>query len=87
MALRLLRGEGAGGVKESADAKGRRYLTEGRLTVERVDGRLVYATCRGTDTSYRLGYDPRTRTWRCSCPARSRCAHLVALQLVARRPE
>lgn len=73
-------------MRESAEAKGRRYLVEGRLTVERLDGRMVYATCRGTDAIYQLGYDPTRSEWRSSCPARGRCAHLVALQLVTRRP-
>ena len=73
--------------RENVEAKGRRYLLEGRLTVERVDGRSVVASCRGNGDVYKLGFDPRARSWRCACPARRRCAHLVALQLVTRRPE
>lgn len=73
--------------RENAEGKGRRYLSEGRLTVELVDGRKVVASCRGADDIYNLGFDPRARAWRCTCPARGRCAHLVALQLVTRRPE
>ena len=73
--------------RESAEAKGRRYLTEGRPEVELVDGRKVIARCRGADDIWKLGYDPRARAWRCACPARGRCAHLIALQLVTRRPE
>ena len=69
--------------RENAAAKGRRYLTEGRLTVERVDGDLVGASCRGdSGETYRLGYDPAQQEWHCTCPARGRCSHLVALMLV-----
>jgi hypothetical protein len=45
--------------RESAAAKGRRYLVEGRLTVERVHNDLVVASCRGDSAeTYKLGYDP-----------------------------
>lgn len=62
--------------------KGRRYLTEGRLTVRLVDERagLVQAQCRGDGALWALGHD--SRGWWCSCPARGRCSHLVALGLV-----
>lgn len=68
--------------RESAAAKARRYLGEGRLLVLRVDGPIIRACCRGDGQVYSLGYDPR-HGWHCSCPARSRaCAHLLALRLV-----
>ncbi len=67
-------------MSENAEAKGRRYVAEGRLTVERVDGRLVVASCRGGGQIYRLGH--RDGEWVCACPARGRCSHLHALQLV-----
>ena len=72
--------------RENVETKGRRLLAEGRLEVTYVDraqgGRIV-AECRGdSGARYALGYDPRTREWRCTCEARSRCSHLVALQLV-----
>ena len=66
--------------RESAEAKGRRYLVEGRLRLRRVECDLVEADCRGGGAIYQLGHD--RRGWWCSCPARGRCAHLVALQLV-----
>jgi len=73
--------------REDAQTKGRRLLTEGRLVVEAVDGRKVIASCRGdSGAEYKLGWDPRTRSWRCMCEARSRCSHLYALQLVTVRP-
>jgi uncharacterized Zn finger protein len=73
--------------RESAANKGRRYLVEGRLHVEHVHEGLIVASCRGdSGATYALGYDPERREWRCTCPARQRCSHLVALQLVTERP-
>jgi uncharacterized Zn finger protein len=72
--------------RESAVVKGRRYLSEARLTVERVDGDLIVASCRGdSGETYKLGFDPGAQEWRCACPARTRCSHLVALMLVTVR--
>jgi uncharacterized Zn finger protein len=67
--------------RESAPSKGRRYLLEGRLTVSHVSRDLVRATCRGDGHVWRLGWS-RGEGWWCSCPARGRCAHLLALALV-----
>ncbi len=70
-------------MSENAQAKGRRYLTEGRLIIDLVRGGgrpLIAARARGQGAEYRLGFtDGR---WYCTCPARSVCAHLVSLQLV-----
>jgi hypothetical protein len=72
--------------RESAETKSKRYLIEARLTVLGVDRDRVQATCRGSGELYELGHDPG-RGWHCSCPARGRCAHLIALQTVTvRRP-
>jgi hypothetical protein len=77
--------------REGMEAKARRYLAEGRLTVTYVgDGVApVTAECRGTDTVYRLGYDASKNEWRCTCEASTtfhrRCAHVAALQLVTTR--
>lgn len=74
--------------RENAEAKGRRLLTEGRLTVERVGcgDSYVVASCRGDSGEvYDLGFDARASEWRCTCPAKSKCSHLVALQLVTVR--
>ncbi len=71
-------------MRESAENKGRRYLTEGRLTVLGVDEQHVLATCRGAGANYRLGWD-RARGWFCNCAARGRCAHLWALMFVTTR--
>ena len=67
--------------RESAEAKGRRYLCEGRLTVLYARTGQIRATCRGDGTTYKLRRDP-TDGWRCDCPAVSdRCAHLIAVRL------
>jgi hypothetical protein len=66
--------------RENAEAKGRRYLTEGRLVVSQVDGAHVRTSCRGTGATHDLAC--MRCSWLCTCPARSCCAHLVALQLV-----
>ena len=74
--------------RESRVDRGRRFLLERRLVVERVDGTgLVVASCRGDSGELRhLGFDPLRNEWRCTCPAsaqfRRECAHLVALKHV-----
>lgn len=74
--------------REGAEAKARRYLTEGRLLVQAVTDTRIAATVRGDGALYRAGHNPVDR-WHCSCPARGRCAHVLALQLVTvrRNPE
>ena len=73
---------------EGAAEKAKRLLAEGRLTVEKVDNGLIFATCRGDSGEvYRLGWDPRASEWRCSCEARGRCSHLRALMLVCVRQQ
>lgn len=71
--------------RENAQAKGRRYLLDGRLFVRYVGPHGIRATCRGQGEVYQLGWERRPG-WFCSCPARTRCAHLVALQLVTSEP-
>jgi hypothetical protein len=74
--------------RESASAKARRYLCEGRLLVLEVGPTVVRATCRGDGQVYRCGWW-RGR-WGCTCPAagtfRADCAHLLALRLVTVEP-
>ena len=71
-------------MRENAAAKARRLLVEARLTVERVQGEIVEATCRGDSAAvYRLSFDG-TR-WQCSCPCLTTCSHLLALQLIVVR--
>jgi hypothetical protein len=70
--------------RESAEAKGRRYLVEGRLSIEQVDASGVCATCRGGGAVYDVAWAPGDG-WSCSCPARRLCAHRVALGVVVVR--
>lgn len=67
--------------RESVEVKARRYLVEGRLVVREVFRDRIAATCRGQGQLYRQGHHP-VEGWWCECPARGRCAHLVALGLV-----
>jgi hypothetical protein len=67
-------------MRESAQAKGRRYVVEGRLVVRSLDDASAVADCRGDGAIYSLGYDERG--WWYSCAAKGRCAHLLALGLV-----
>jgi uncharacterized Zn finger protein len=70
-------------VRENAAAKGRRLLTEGRLCVLEVNehGGTASAEVRG-DSGAMYVVGRREEGWFCSCPAKTRCGHLVALQLV-----
>lgn len=72
--------------RENAETKGRRYLTEGRIEIiwAQVLGTVV-AKAHGETGTYDCGFDAAMGEWRCTCEARGRCAHLVALQLVTRR--
>ncbi len=65
-------------MRENAAVKAKRYLVEGRLVIERVDHFGIAATCRGDGALHRCGWRP-ARGWACTCPARGRCAHLLAL--------
>jgi hypothetical protein len=69
--------------RENAEARGKRYLTEGRLQIREVSVSRILATCRGTGATYELGF--LNGVWFCECPARSRCSHLWSLELVTSR--
>jgi uncharacterized Zn finger protein len=72
-------------MRESAEVKGRRYLTEGRLTLRHVGVDGVAAVVRGDGAWHRAGY--MGGHWYCTCPALSaNCSHLVALRLVTVAP-
>jgi hypothetical protein len=64
-------------VRENAATKARRYLTEGRLVITHVSDRRALATCRGDGHVYRLTVNGDE--WTCTCTARGRCSHLLAL--------
>jgi hypothetical protein len=70
-------------MRENALAKGRRYASEGRLVVRRVDEHagIAEADCRGSGAIWSCGRDERSMWW-CQCPARGFCSHLEALRLV-----
>jgi uncharacterized Zn finger protein len=71
-------------MRESAEAKGRRYVVEGRLLIHSVTTTTITATVRGNGEIYDVGYS--SGAWYCTCPAASSCAHKVALQLVVVAP-
>lgn len=72
--------------RENATAKAHRLLAEGRLIVRETHP-YIFATCRGDSGElYRLGWDPSNGRWRCGCPSKGRCSHLIALQLVTVKP-
>lgn len=81
--------------RENAHDKARRYLTEGRLELLRVEldrpqmrRDPIFAQCRGDSGEvFRLGYDAALAEWRCSCSARSECSHIKALKLVTTEPK
>lgn len=70
--------------REDARTKGVRYLAEGRLIVEAVEGDFVLARCRGNGAIYACGHTPR-RGWWCDCAAKTHCSHLWALMTVTVR--
>jgi uncharacterized Zn finger protein len=70
--------------RENAETKGRRYVAEGRLTVDHVSADEIRARCRGDGAVYQLGLN--RGEWYCNCPALGRCSHLVALKLVTVGP-
>jgi uncharacterized Zn finger protein len=66
---------------EDAASKGRRYLVEGRLHICHADGRRILARCRGDSGAiYPVGLE--RDSWFCTCPAKRRCSHMMALMLV-----
>jgi hypothetical protein len=72
-------------VREGAPTKARRYITEGRLTIQSIHAGRIWAECRGDGAVYVLGF--AHHRWHCSCPCRTAdCCHLYALRLVTDRP-
>jgi uncharacterized Zn finger protein len=69
------------GNREGAQQKGRRYLVEGRVTVRYAGPAGIRAFVKGQGEVYSVTFE-HGRGWSCSCPARTRCAHLVGVQLV-----
>jgi hypothetical protein len=70
-------------VRENAESKARRYLTEGRVRIVACDeaAGTIVAEVRGSGTVYAAGHGPKG--WSCDCPAKSKnCAHVLALRLI-----
>lgn len=63
--------------RENAATKGKRYLCEGRVVLTTVTPDRVEARVRGDGVIYSTAWD--RRGWWCTCPARGRCAHLLAV--------
>jgi len=72
--------------REDAATKARRLLVEGRLIVDVAGGAEILARCRGDSARVHVLGFASERGWFCDCDARSRCSHVIALQLVTLRP-
>lgn len=70
-------------MRENAATKGRRLLVEGRLRVLEVDeyAGVAMGEVRGDSSGIYIVFRDE-RGWRCDCPAKTTCSHIVALQLV-----
>jgi hypothetical protein len=68
--------------RENARTRAARLLTERRVMIVRVLPTSVLAHVRGDSGELReVRWDPR-RGWSCSCPARTYCAHAIAVASV-----
>jgi hypothetical protein len=67
-------------VRENTTAKAGRYLKEGRVIITAVAPGHVTAIARGDRRLYRVTY--QHPHWSCTCPARRRCSHLIAVRRV-----
>lgn len=71
-------------LRRDSDRRSAELLANVHVPVEKAP---VVAECRGdSGDTYIVYFDARDNSWRCDCPARGRCAHLAALQLVTVRP-
>jgi uncharacterized Zn finger protein len=67
-------------MRENADTKARRLLTEGRVIVLEAHGRHVEAFVHGDSGVYVVTHS--NGWWSCDCPHHGRCSHVRAVQLV-----
>lgn len=69
--------------RENAHDKGRRLLVEGRVTIRHAtrEGGVTAIVRGDSGELYRTTWT-WVDGWACTCPARTRCSHLTALQLV-----
>jgi uncharacterized Zn finger protein len=70
-------------MREDAATKARRILGEGRVILRSLDepASAVFAEVRGDGLVHVVVHDI-VRGWWCSCPARGRCSHQLAVGLV-----
>ena len=72
-------------MRESAYVKSRRYLVEGRVILVRVTTSTALAHVRGDGAVHTVIAAPHI--WTCTCPARGRCCHQLAVGLVTAIPQ
>ena len=68
--------------REAAHERGRRLLVEGRVIITHVSHPAIHARVRGDSAEVHVVSWRADHGWHCTCDARNRCAHLVAVQLV-----
>lgn len=66
--------------RENAATKAMRYLVEARVQLRVVTNRQVRAQVRGSGHLWDVAFD--AYGWRCDCPARGDCCHLLAVRSV-----
>ena len=71
-------------LRESTDAKARRFLIDGRVAVRFVQESRVEADVAGETGTWHVSFS--RGAWRCDCPSRRRCSHLLAVASVTTRP-
>jgi hypothetical protein len=75
---------------ETVDAKARRLIADGRVTVVEVKPRRRLVTVQGDTGTHRVLWLHTQNGWRCSCPSRAEeCSHTRAAHLAVldRLPE
>jgi hypothetical protein len=74
-------------VRQNAALKARRYLVGGRLEIQRVDDGDILGRCMGDEGDvYLVRWDAQRRAWHCDTAYGRRCAHVLALARVVRKP-
>jgi hypothetical protein len=71
--------------RENASTKAMRYLVEGRVQIAHCGPDGVQAFVRGSGHLHRVEHRS-DQPWTCTCPAKSRCSHLLAVQHVVVAP-
>lgn len=69
-------------MRETAFAKARRLLVEGRVVVLHIGAGTIRAAVRGDSAELHSVAYERGR-WICSCPALAHCSHAMATALVS----